>query len=217
MSVLSAGKRKLGQVRRRILVPQARRLDERPDLQQFDIGKYSWGHLTVANRNPGCSLTIGRYCSFAFGVEVFLGGEHRVDFVSTYRFGEYPPFDAWYEPPGGQTATARGDVTIGNDVWIGRGAMILSGVTLGDGVVVGAGSVVRQSAPPYAIVVGNPARVAGFRFPPEQIEALLRISWWDWDEERLASALDLIMSQDVQRFIDAHDPGADVRTQPAEP
>lgn len=206
MNVLNAGKRRLGQVRRRLLVPQPRRLDERPDLKAFDIGKYSWGHLTVANRNPGCTLTIGRYCSFAFGVEVFLGGEHRVDFVSTYRFGAYPPFDERYRPDD-QTAISRGDVTIGNDVWVGRGAMILSGVTLGDGVVVGAGSVVRQSAPPYAIVVGNPARTAGFRFPAEQIEALLRIKWWEWDEDRVVDALDLIMSDDVQRFIDAYDPG----------
>lgn len=204
MSALTTVKRRLGNLRRRLLVPQARRLDERPDLQQYDIGKYSWGHLTIANKSPGCALTVGRYCSFAFGVEVFLGGEHRTDFVSTYRFGKYPPFDEWYAPSE-QTAVGRGDITIGNDVWIGRGAMILSGVTLGDGVIVGAGSVVRQSAPPYAIVVGNPARVAGFRFAPEQIEALLRIRWWDWDEERVRGALEQIMSDDIQAFIDSYD------------
>lgn len=204
MSLGSAVKRRLGNLRRRVLTPQARRLDERPDLKQFDIGRYSWGHLTVANRNSGCHLTIGRYCSFAFGVEVFLGGEHRADYVSTYRFGKYPPFDEWYQP-GFETAVARGDVTIGNDVWVGRGAMILSGVTLGDGVIVGAGSVVRQSAPPYAIVVGNPARVAGFRFPAEQIEALLRIKWWEWNDERLVESLGLMMSDDVQTFIDTFD------------
>lgn len=204
VSISSAVKRRLGNLRRRALVPQARRLDERPDLKQFDIGRYSWGHLTVANRNSGCNLTIGRYCSFAFGVEVFLGGEHRADYVSTYRFGKYPPFDEWYQPES-ETAVARGDVTIGNDVWIGRGAMILSGVTLGDGVIVGAGSVVRQSAPPYAIVVGNPARVAGFRFPAEQIEALLRIKWWEWSDERLVESLGLVMSDDVQKFIDTFD------------
>src|SRR5699024_7768019 len=104
-----------------------------------------------------------------------------------------------------ESAGTRGDVTIGNDVWIGNDCTIISGVTLNDGVVVGAGSVVRQSAPPYAIVVGNPARVAGFRFPPEQIEALLRIKWWDWSEERLTSALDHILSDNIQAFIDAYD------------
>src|SRR5699024_12287684 len=74
-----------------------------------------------------------------------------------------------------------------------------------DGVVVGAGSVVRQNVPPYAIVAGNPARVAGFRFPPEQIEALLRIKWWDWSVEQITEAIDLLMADDIQTFIDTYD------------
>lgn len=205
MNVRRATRRKVGQMKRRILLPTARRLDERPDLAMFDIGRHSWGHLTVANRNAGCALKVGQFCSFAFGTEVLLGGEHRTDYVTTYRFGSYSPFDQTYPHAHGQSAVARGDITIGNDVWIGHRAMVLSGVVLGDGVVVGAGSVVRQGAPPYAIVVGNPARVAGFRFSPEQIEALLRIRWWDWSEEQITGALGLMMSPDVQAFIDAHD------------
>lgn len=207
VNVRGAVRRKLGNVKRGLLLPSARRLDERPDLAGFDIGRYSWGRLTVANRTAGCVLKVGQFCSFAFGTEVFLGGEHRTDYVSTYRFGAYPPFSEWYHPAHVRTTVSRGDVTIGNDVWIGRKAMILSGVTLGDGVIVGAGSVVRQSAPPYAIVAGNPARVAGFRFAPEQIEALLRIKWWDWSEERIVRALDLMMSDDIQAFIDTYDVG----------
>ncbi|GAB3022544.1 acetyltransferase [Nocardioides flavus (ex Wang et al. 2016)] len=198
-------RRKLGQMKRKLLVPTARRLDERPDLAGFQIGRYSWGHLTIANRQAGCMLTVGQFCSFAFGTEVFLGGEHRTDFVSTYRFGSYPPFDEVYGSAHSNSAVARGDLTIGNDVWIGHRAMILSGVTVGDGAVIGAGSVVRQNVPPYAIVAGNPARVSGFRFRPEQIEALLRIRWWDWDEDKIVAALDLMMSDDIQEFIDAYD------------
>src|SRR5699024_1736066 len=87
----------------------------------------------------------------------------------------------------------------------GHECLILSGVTLGDGVVVGAGSVVRQNVPPYAIVAGNPARVAGFRFPPEQIKALLRIKCWDWSVEQITEAIDLLMADDIQAFIDAYD------------
>lgn len=204
MSVRALAREKLGRVKRTLLYPPARRLDQRPDLANFAIGRYSWGHLRIANRSPGCVLAVGQFCSFAAGVQVLLGGEHRADFVSTYRFGAYPPFSEWH-PQVRDDAVARGDITIGNDVWIGHEATILSGVTLGDGVVVGAGSVVRQSAPPYAVVLGNPARVAGFRFAPEQIEALLRIKWWDWSDERIVSALDLMMSDDIQAFIDAHD------------
>ncbi|MPV48519.1 antibiotic acetyltransferase [Pseudactinotalea sp. HY160] len=211
--MLTGARARLGRLRRRLerrrtgMLPPGERLDLRPDLRRYEIGRYSWGHLSVTSRTPGCTLRIGRFCSFAHGCHVLLGGEHRTDFVSTYRFGAYAPFR---DPAGllpAETSTSRGDVTIGNDVWIGHGSIILSGVTLGDGVVVGAGSVVRQSVPPYAIVAGNPARVAGFRFEPEQIAALLRIRWWDWSEERLTGAMGRIMSTDVQGFIDAYDPG----------
>lgn len=206
MGLRGGARERLGRVRRQFFYPPARRLDQRPDLAEFDVGRYSWGHLRIANRSPGCVLTIGAFCSFAQGTEVLLGGEHRADFVTTYRFGAYPPFDERYRRVAGD-AVARGDVTIGNDVWIGHGCLILSGVTIGDGAVVGAGSVVRQDVPPYATVLGNPARVAGFRFTPEQIEALLRIRWWDWSDDRIVASLDLMMSDDIQAFIDAHDGG----------
>ena len=42
---------------------------------------------------------------------------------------------------------------------------------------------------------------------PEQIEALLRIRWWDWSDDRIVASLDLMMSDDIQAFIDAHDGG----------
>lgn len=188
------------------LLPPARRLDLRADLAEYAIGRYTWGHLTVSYRTAGCGLTIGQFCSLAYGTRIVLGGEHRADFVSAYRFPAYPPFSASFAS--GEDApevTRGGDVFIGNDVWVGHESLILSGVTIGDGAIVGAGSVLRSNVPPYAIAVGNPARVAGFRFPPEQIEALLRIRWWDWEEDRLKAALGLMMSDDIQAFIDAYD------------
>jgi len=59
-------------------------------------------------------------------------------------------------------------VDIGPDVWIGYGAVILSGVSIGRGAVIGAGAVVTASVEPYQVVAGNPARVVGVRFTPEQ-------------------------------------------------
>ncbi len=42
---------------------------------------------------------------------------------------------------------------------IGANATILPGITLGEGCMVGAGSVVTKDVPPYAVVIGNPARI----------------------------------------------------------
>lgn len=54
-------------------------------------------------------------------------------------------------------------VVIGNDVWIGRRAIIMPGVTVGDHSIIGANAVVTKDVPPYAVVVGVPAKVVKLR------------------------------------------------------
>lgn len=44
---------------------------------------------------------------------------------------------------------------------IGANATIVCGVTIGEYAVIGAGAVVTKDVQPYALVVGNPARIAG--------------------------------------------------------
>jgi acetyltransferase-like isoleucine patch superfamily enzyme len=75
--------------------------------------------------------------------------------------------------------------TVGHDVWIGHSAIILSGVTIGDGSIVGAGSVVTKDVPPYAVVAGNPAKLVRSRFDEETKGLLLKMRWWELDEEIL--------------------------------
>jgi len=55
---------------------------------------------------------------------------------------------------------------------IGAGAVILPGVTIGEFALVGAGAVVTKDVPPKAIVVGNPARVIGYRTDEEIAQIL---------------------------------------------
>ncbi len=61
------------------------------------------------------------------------------------------------------------DIIVEEDVWIAARVTLLSGAHLGRGCEVGAGSVVRGKIPPYAIVIGNPCKIVGFRFTPEEI------------------------------------------------
>jgi acetyltransferase-like isoleucine patch superfamily enzyme len=92
-------------------------------------------------------------------------------------------------------------VVIGNDVWIGHSALLLAGIEVGHGAVVGAGSVVTKNVPPYAVVVGNPARIIKYRFDPEVVEKLMASSWWNLRDEEIQ-----VLSKDIRnplRFIEA--------------
>lgn len=65
-----------------------------------------------------------------------------------------------------------GDIVIGEGVWIGQNAIILPAVDIGKGAVIGAGGVVAKSIPDYAICVGNPAHIIGFRDEAEFMSLL---------------------------------------------
>ena len=166
---------------------------------RLTIGDHSYGAPTI-NAYPGDTATvrIGKFCATALGVEVFIGGNHRTDWVATY------PFRIMFDLPGkleDGAPSSKGDVVIGHDVWIGKGAKILSGVTIGNGAVIGAYSVVSRDVRPYAVVVGNPGVEVKRRFTDEQVQALEAIAWWDWPIERILIAVPLLSSTNVDAFI----------------
>jgi acetyltransferase-like isoleucine patch superfamily enzyme len=165
----------------------------------FQVGDFSYGVPVIRRWDNSTSLSIGKFCSFADGIEIFLGGNHRMDWVTTYPF---PAIAQWPEAAKipGHPAT-KGDVRIGNDVWIGAKATILSGVAVGDGAVIGARSVVARDVPPYGIVVGNPARFIRKRFTDDIIRQLLEIRWWDWDVARVRQFLPLLLQPDISKFL----------------
>jgi acetyltransferase-like isoleucine patch superfamily enzyme len=166
-------------------------------LPGFRIGKWTYGIPEVFSWGDGTALEIGAFCSIARGVKIFLGGEHKSDYVTTYPFHK-----VWNAARGMDGyGTSKGDVIIGSDVWIGMDARIMSGVTIGSGAVIGVGSVVISNVPPYAIVFGAPAKVLRTRFPAETIEALLQIAWWDWDDSKIEAELPQLMSTDIDNFI----------------
>lgn len=61
------------------------------------------------------------------------------------------------------------DIHIGEDVWVGANVTIMPGANLGRGCIVGACSLVTKPIPPYALVVGSPAKIVGVKFTIEQI------------------------------------------------
>ena len=61
------------------------------------------------------------------------------------------------------------DVVVEEECWIGARCTLLSGASVGRGSVIGSNSVVRGIVPPYTVMVGNPAKVVGFRFTPEEV------------------------------------------------
>jgi chloramphenicol O-acetyltransferase type B len=171
--------------------------------ERFAVGRGTYGEPTVAHWDEPATLKIGSFCSIAGGVTIFIGGNHRVDWITTYPFPEFRD--------NAKTITGfrvtKGDVIIGNDVWIGSSATILSGVHIGNGAVIAACSVVTKNVPPYGIVAGNPAKLIRFRFMAGEIALLEKLAWWNWPDVKIDAAMPLLLSGDIpalNSFANAH-------------
>lgn len=72
-------------------------------------------------------------------------------------------FTHLYDPTCSDHAMKIKPIRIEDGVFIGARSIVLNGVTLGRGCVIGAASLVTRDVPPYAVMVGNPARQVGTR------------------------------------------------------
>lgn len=169
----------------------------------LELGACSYIHGNRV-RNPSGAIThlrIGKFCSIATDLTV-IGYDHKMEWISMYPF-----LDQWHRSFWPGTAdipfpdrpefggnTNRGDIAIGHDVWIGHDVKLFKGVTIGDGAVIGACSLVTKDVAPYTIVAGVPAKPIRQRFTDAEIQALLRLAWWDWPVARINQYLPYLCS-----------------------
>lgn len=161
------------------------------------MGIGSYGLPIVHDWNEGSTLTIGEYCSIATNVQIFLGGNHHADWVSTYPFPAMLPGLAAIPNYG----FSHGNVVIGSDVWLCSNSTILSGVSIGHGAIVAAGSVVTADVEPYSVVGGNPARHLKWRFETEIRDALLESAWWNWPLDEISQIAPMLCSDRIDDFL----------------
>ncbi len=173
---------------------------EQFDNPLFTIGEYTYGRPDIRSYGDQTHLTIGKFCSISAKVTIILGGNHRIDWATTYTFSALSRQWPEAENINGHPWT-KGDLIIGHDVWIGHGATILSGLTIGSGAVIGACSVVNQDVPPYGIVAGNPAQIIRKRFDREICKSLLKLSWWHWPEDKIRDNMVLICSNRIPELL----------------
>lgn len=113
--------------------------------------------------NTRANFIMKKYSGAAFGLTVITGGHLSVPGM-------------WFKDV---TDSIKDEIDVGHiedqdiiveeDVWIGARVTLLKGAHIGRGAVIGSGSVVRCKIPPYSLVVGNPAKVVGFKFTPDEI------------------------------------------------
>jgi len=176
---------------------------QKQELRNVSVGKGTYGTPVIVGLGEDY-LEIGSFVSISADVKIVLAN-HDTAAVSLYPFRAVDWKNSAFRviPAVNVHASSKGPVRIGHDVWLGDGCVVLPGVTIGSGAVVGARAVVSRDVPPYGVAVGNPARVAKFRVSKNQVEELLQISWWNWDQDALIEAeADFLLPVDV--FIEKH-------------
>ncbi|ELV8579236.1 CatB-related O-acetyltransferase, partial [Vibrio vulnificus] len=167
-----------------------------------EIGDYSF----IGNDCNFPLTKIGKYSSIANDVKLIAGTHPISSYISTSPFFYSNRCRRDRLKPESRKSFKEFKYTcpknkylleIGSDVWIGQRASILNGVTIGDGAIIGACALVTKDIPPFAIVVGVPAKIIGYRFDMEKIEYLNKIKWWNKDNKW--------MSKNFSKFSDVNE------------
>ena len=111
--------------------------------------------LTIGNR-----VDLGHNVFFTVNKEVIIEDDvniaDNVRIVDSDAHPRDPVARALDLPP---PADEIKPVRICSKAWLGQGCAIMKGVTIGEGAIIGVNSVVVTDIPPFALALGNPARV----------------------------------------------------------
>ncbi len=157
-------------------------LRARPGHGRLVIGPWCWIGNDNKLRSHEGQLTLG--------AKVVLGRDNVVNSYLDVEVGDAAILADWIyvcdfdhridrlDIPVKDQGIVTSPTRIGGDVWIGEKASVLRGVDVGQGAVVASHCLVNRDIPPFAIVVGVPARVVRSRLPagmdPEEAAALVR-------------------------------------------
>lgn len=165
-------------------------INRRSFVNDSQIGMYSYSGINLTMN----WTKLGRFCSLGRNVDVggFDHDYHKVTTMPQFRWNQMAN-------GGGKIPDVMNHehCMIGNDVWIAAGAQILHKAKIGDGAIVGGGAVVTHDVPPYAIAVGIPAKIIGYRFEQKFIDELLDIQWWNWPLPVIRENMQKLIHTDV--------------------
>jgi len=174
----------------------------------YDNGAFVWKWFNNS------SLVIGKYCSIANDVNFICDpGFHTQSEITSFplfhqvlkKNDEVTIHDVSYKVSeiNEKLKSQKANIIVGNDVWIGMNVTILPGVKIGNGVTILAGAVVSNDVPDYGVIGGVPAEIIKFKHNQQIIDALNKISWWDWPEEKIKLNIDDFYLP-IENFIQKH-------------
>lgn len=146
--------------------------------KQYGLGKDCWVHEGVLIYKEHFSkenLCVGKKVVFTRELDIdYTGGLKICDYAAisegTKIITHNHESGINYSSKMGGGGVMYTPLVIGERAWIGSRVTILPNVReIGRGSIISAGSVCTKKVPPYAIVMGNPGRIIGFRLSPEEI------------------------------------------------
>lgn len=122
---------------------------------------HPFNELRPGNTFPMLAVYAGRHASGPLHVEAAEDAVGVLCIEDDVELGEDVRFLCGERP-----------ISVGQAARIGKGARICEGVSIGMGAVILPGSVVEGAIPAFSLAEGSPARVVGWRLPPELREEL---------------------------------------------